>query len=68
MAIEHLCAVWRGEIEDEYGAGAVTGTAAIGLRLLGRASNGPGADRLASEMWAERPRDRFGARRPDADA
>jgi len=68
MAIEHLCAVWRDEIEDEYGVGAVTGTAAIGLRLLGRASNGPGAERLASEMWAARPRDRFAARLPNAGA
>lgn len=68
MAIEHLCALWRGEIDDEYGVGAVTGTAAIGLRLLGRASDAASAERLAGEMWAARPRDRYGARRTDAGA
>lgn len=51
-----LRALWRGEIEDAYGTLAAIGTAAIALRLLGRAPDPEAADRLARELWETRDR------------
>lgn len=43
-----------GDAIDEYGTGAVVGTAAIALKLLGRASDIADAEALAQNMWARR--------------
>ncbi len=51
-----LAALWRGDIEDEYGTAAVTSTAAIALRLLGRADSIEQAEAMAGEMWEGRCR------------
>lgn len=50
-----LAAVWRGEADD-YGEGAVIGTAALALRLVGRAGDMAAAEQLAAALWRERDR------------
>jgi len=59
--IDRLKAVWTGE-QDEYGIAAITGTAAIALRLLGKAESPTAAQALAEQLWAERPIDWPGIR------
>ncbi len=59
MDVSRLAGVWRGESEDEYGEAAVTGTAAIALRLLGKADDIATAETLARRMWQSRNRGRF---------
>jgi len=54
MDVNRLGQLWRGEISDEYGLAAVTGTAAIALRALGRATGIADAEALAAKLWASR--------------
>ncbi len=56
MDVARLAQLWRGEISDEYGEAAVTSTAAIALRALGRANSVAAAQKLANEMWQGRKR------------
>lgn len=51
-----LAALWTGEAEDAAPVAAVTGTAAVALKLLGRAKDVEGCQRLAERMWRERDR------------
>ena len=53
---DRLRAVWSGE-QDEYGIAAITGTAAIALRLLGKADSPAAAQALAASLWQQRPID-----------
>ncbi len=61
MEILDLARLWRGEIHDEYGEGAVVGTAAIALHTLGRAADQRQALDLARQMWEQRDRQAIGA-------
>ena len=54
MDASRLGKMWRGEIEDEYGKAAVTGTAAIALRAMGRAGSIADAEAQAAKLWASR--------------
>lgn len=54
-----LGALWRGETEDTYGRAAVVGTAAIALRLMGRAAGPAEAVSLAKRLWESRSRARL---------
>lgn len=54
MDVTRLGQLWRGEISDEYGLAAVTGTAAIALRALGRAGSIAEAEGLAAKLWQTR--------------
>jgi anthranilate phosphoribosyltransferase len=45
---------------DEYGTAAVIGTAAIALKMMGRADSIETAEKLAKEMWEARVKERFG--------
>lgn len=56
-----LVAVWRGELDNEYGVAAATGTAAIILKTLGRADSMQAAEQLAQEMWEKRRREKYSA-------
>lgn len=47
-------AVWSGKKQHEYGEAAVVGTAAIALKLLGKADNQKSATNLALDLWAQR--------------
>ncbi len=54
MDVRRLAALWRGEIADEYGTAAVTGTAAIALKLLGKTSTFEDSQQLAHQWWEGR--------------
>ena len=60
MDVSRLGALWRGQIEDEYGIAAVQSTAAIALRALGRAENCEDAHRQAAALWQTRRLDYLG--------
>lgn len=55
LELSRLAGLWTGEITDPYGTAAVLGSAAIGLRLTGRAGNAEQAMQLAGRLWAARP-------------
>lgn len=59
MNIEKLLRVWRGELDDEYGVAAVTGTAAIALKMLGKAPTTEAASALAQQLWLQRNREKY---------
>jgi len=53
-----LIPFWRGEESDEYAEAAITGTAAIALRLLNKADTPEQALQMAQDMWANRDKTR----------
>jgi anthranilate phosphoribosyltransferase len=61
MDFRRLGQLWRGEIEDEYANAAVIGTLAITLKLMGKADTQPAAETLATEMWQNRAKEKYGA-------
>lgn len=54
LDLKQLAKVWEGDIEDEYGEAAVVGTAAIALKLLGKANSQDDAMGLAKDFWRKR--------------
>ena len=50
--------VWSGAVEDDYAAAVITSTAAVPLKLAGRATSFDEALALARRLWDERPRER----------
>lgn len=60
LDLNRLKAVWSGEAEDKYATAAVTGTIAIALRLMGRATSIDEAQAAALDMWKARDRDNPG--------
>ncbi len=61
MELSRLADIWRGLEEDTYATAAVTGTAAIALRLMGRAESPDSAVNQARSLWDARNRDYIGA-------
>ena len=59
MNIDDLKAVWSGELDDEYGIAAITGTVAIALYTMGRAESREKAEIEAMRMWHSRDSSRF---------
>ncbi len=55
MDLARLMALWQGRTKDDYAEAVVVGTAAIALRLMGRAESPAGAEALARKMWTARP-------------
>lgn len=51
LELADLAAVWRGEIRDDYAEATITATAAIALKLLGRAAAQGEAQALAERYW-----------------
>lgn len=51
--------VWRGEVDDEYGVGAVVGTAAITLYTMGKADTHEQAIEMANDWWEGRDKTRL---------
>jgi anthranilate phosphoribosyltransferase len=54
-----LAKVWRGEIDDEFAQASVIGTAAVALKLLGRANTQDTAQQLAAKYWDCRNKDSY---------
>lgn len=61
MNPQRLGKLWRGEIEDEYASAAVIGTLAITLKMMGKADTQQSAEAMATDMWNNRARDKYGA-------
>jgi anthranilate phosphoribosyltransferase len=60
MNLDRLKTVWSGDEDDDYATTAITGTAAIVLRLLNRANSPADATAQASKMWHQRDKSRIG--------
>ncbi|MGR9051191.1 MAG: glycosyl transferase family protein [Gammaproteobacteria bacterium] len=58
---DNLVRLWRGDYEDDYAKASVIGTAAVALKLLGRADDQRQALALAEAYWQERPKQKFPA-------
>ncbi len=58
---ELLALLWRGELDDEFAAASVLGTAAIALKLLGKAESQQEAEALAKQYWNGRNRQKYPA-------
>lgn len=56
---QQLAQLWRGEIEDEFAEMSVIGTAAIALKLLGKAETKEAAHELAVNFWANRDKQKY---------
>jgi len=54
-----LVKLWRGEIEHEYGVGAVISTLALILKLLNKAKDHDSCIRLAEQMWQDRDKTQY---------
>jgi len=61
MDTTRLAKLWQGEIEDEYAQAATIGTAAIALKMMGKANSMEDAEAMAAQMWQNRRKERFGA-------
>lgn len=59
LDINHLTALWRGEVTETYATNAIIGTLAITIRLLQKADSQQAAFTLAKQWWLERDRDRL---------
>jgi anthranilate phosphoribosyltransferase len=60
LAPERLAGLWRGEWQAPGPIAAVVGTAAIALKLLGRAASIEEAEDQARRLWLARPRGQYG--------
>jgi anthranilate phosphoribosyltransferase len=59
LDVNRVPALWRGELDAPESEAAVIATAALALKLVGKADNFADADQQATKMWAERNKDRF---------
>lgn len=57
--VNRLANVWRGNDTDEYAEAAITSTAAIALRLMGKANSPEAALAQANEMWMHRDKNKY---------
>jgi anthranilate phosphoribosyltransferase len=56
---QQLISHWQGETADEFATATIIGTAAIALKLLGKAQTQQQAQQLATDYWANRQKHRF---------
>jgi anthranilate phosphoribosyltransferase len=56
---ERLALVWQGQSEDEFAEASVIGTAAVALKLLGKADSQEQAQIMAKAFWSKRDKRRF---------
>lgn len=55
-----LAALWRGDWSDAHATAVVTGTAALALRIAGRAATPAEGEASARALWDARDKSRFG--------
>lgn len=53
---QQLALLWQDQLEDEFAQATVIGTAAIALKLLGKADSQQDAQELAQQYWLKRNR------------
>ena len=58
---QRVAALWRGEMAAPGPEAAVIGTAAIALKLMGRATTQAEATETARRLWQDRPKQAFGS-------
>jgi anthranilate phosphoribosyltransferase len=51
--------IWQGSIEDEFAKNSIIGTAAIALKLLGKANDQQQAHQLATDYWLSRDKQKY---------
>lgn len=56
---QQLISQWQGETVDEFATATIIGTAAIALKLLGKAQTQQQAQELATDYWLNRQKYRF---------
>jgi anthranilate phosphoribosyltransferase len=54
MNVGDLAAMWRGDLDNDYGTASITGTMAIALKTMGKADSIAAAQTLAEDIWAMR--------------
>jgi anthranilate phosphoribosyltransferase len=54
-----LSLIWQGSSEDEFAESAIIGTAAIALKLLGKANDQQQAHQLATAYWLSRDKRKY---------
>lgn len=56
---KQLAQLWQGEYSDEFAQASVIGTAAVALKLLGKADSQQQAHELATAYWQARDKQKF---------
>lgn len=56
---QQMLAVWQGENQDEFAEATIIGTAAVALKLLGKADTQEQAHNLAQQYWSNRDKHRL---------
>ena len=56
---EQLLSIWQGSATDEFAELAIIGTAAIALKLLGKAESQEEAHEIATAYWLSRDLQKF---------
>ena len=54
-----LSLIWQGSIEDEFAQASVIGTAAVALKLLGKANTQQEAHQMATNYWLNRDKKKY---------
>ena len=62
LSPERVVALWRGDLHLPAAEAAITATAALALRALGRADDQQAAQSLAERLWSERGETASGAK------
>jgi len=57
---KQLATIWQGKQQDEFAEATIIGTAAIALKLIGKAESQKQAFALAKEFWHDRPKQKYG--------
>jgi anthranilate phosphoribosyltransferase len=56
---KQLALIWQGAVQDDFAEASITGTAAIALKLLGKAYSQEQAIHLAADFWRNRSKEKF---------
>ncbi len=56
---EQLLSIWQGHSDDEFAQASIIGTAAIALKLLGKADSQQDAHQLATDYWLNRDKQKY---------
>jgi hypothetical protein len=56
---EQLALIWQGKVENEFATASILGTAAVALKLLGKAETQEQAQQLATDYWLGRNKPKY---------